>query len=139
MISNLLFQVLVDYIVMCSYNVSNIQFIYVNVFHSFSSSLCSVFYCLSLVTVYILSEWNKRLESWECYDERIQYNVYCWYTYINDMMPKDMIEMDKLSSCKTKKDIKSLKPVLKSELKNHYIKLFNLYIECLTEQNKLFL
>ena len=66
-------------------------------------------------------------------------NVYCWYTYINDMMPKDMIEMDKLSSCKTKKDIKSLKPVLKSELKNHYIKLSNLYIECLTEQNKLFL
>ena len=54
-------------------------------------------------------------------------------------MPKDMIEMDKLSSCKTKKDIKSLKPVLKSELKNHYIKLSNLYIECLTEQNKLFL
>lgn len=55
------------------------------------------------------------------------------------MVPKDMIEMDKLSSCKTKKDIKSLKPVLKSELKNHYIKISNLYIECLTEQNKLFL
>ena len=89
-------------------------------------------YIITILTLYFK-------ESFEVCKVLDSQNVYCWYTYINDMVPKDMIEMDKLSSCKTKKDIKSLKPVLKSELKNHYIKLSNLYIECLTEQNKLFL
>ena len=46
--------------------------------------------------------------------------------------------MNKISHCKTMKNIKCLKPDLKSELTNHYVRLPKSNFECLKAQNKLF-
>jgi len=57
----------------------------------------------------------------------------------NRFSKTEVIEMNKLSYCKIMKDIKYLKPVLKSELNNHYVRLSQRNIESFKEQNKLIL
>ena len=54
------------------------------------------------------------------------------------MVQTEVLEKNNPSSCKRMKDIKSLKPDLKSELTNHYVRHSKSNTELFIEQTKLF-
>lgn len=67
--------------------------------------------------------------------------VYSWYTYIKDMILKEIDDYKKLSSCKTTKEVKYLRHSIKVEISNHHKNLFENDIEYLiidVKKNKLF-
>lgn len=66
-------------------------------------------------------------------------HIYSWVTYIKDIISDTDIDVNKINSCKTSKNLKSVKAYVKSEISEYYDNMANNKIKNLNEQNKLFL
>ena len=78
-------------------------------------------------------------ESFEACKMLDSQNIYSWYTYVKSIISENSADFIRLTTCKTLKEVKTLKNSIKEAIFNQYDKLCKTSIEKLNERNKLFL